>query len=401
MKQHTDKEDNDFFPAFNRLIPATSQQNKRIKSPEHAVPAAVTVVDDYNYFSERENGPSRSQYSQPATTPHRDIADNRQHRIQAPQTRTQYFSEMDEVEVEEDDLLYGYPTAPSQRRHPKSRVIDEEYIDDVREEPYERPKTRRRVSQAPTYTAAAPPAQFDLRQQLEQLQRKYDELVNLRYTQAEENILRLKETANRQLQEADNRVQHLQRSLDDKENKLQEMESVLQEKERVYHEREKEIRDFKNDVTLQQQRIQQAWDTEKEQSTKEIDILKAKVERLESERNDQGMSKYVNDDQRIKHLVETYEDLTGLLVTDIKDTNNGQVYNCVQSGSNGTIQFKLYRQDGPTREFTYQPIFDTERDGAMVKKLPGQMLSDVNFRQEQACLFHCKLSYALLHQSKK
>ena len=57
---------------------------------------------------------------------------------------------------------------------------------------------------------------------------------------------------------------------------------------------------------------------------------------LGAERQEHSLSQSIPSNDKYKHFMETYEDLTGMFVTDVKQTNDGYTYNCIQNGSHGS-----------------------------------------------------------------
>ncbi|KAI9876237.1 MAG: hypothetical protein M1823_007316, partial [Watsoniomyces obsoletus] len=71
---------------------------------------------------------------------------------------------------------------------------------------------------------------------------------------------------------------------------------------------------------------------------------------------------------------ELYSDLTGLIVRGVKRGEDGDTYDCIQTGRNGTLHFKLFvdAEDAKTStfeqtDFLYQPLLDANRDRDMME----------------------------------
>lgn len=43
-----------------------------------------------------------------------------------------------------------------------------------------------------------------------------------------------------------------------------------------------------------------------------------------------------------RQIKDMQEDLTGLLITDVKDTKEGTVFNCIQTGRNGSMYWCIF-----------------------------------------------------------
>ncbi|KAK8042673.1 hypothetical protein PG994_013156 [Apiospora phragmitis] len=72
---------------------------------------------------------------------------------------------------------------------------------------------------------------------------------------------------------------------------------------------------------------------------------------------------------------DLYADMTGLIITGVKREADGEVYDCIQTGRNGTLHFKL--SVGPDEEseniddaeFIYMPQLDESRDRTLIEVL--------------------------------
>ncbi|PHH68107.1 hypothetical protein CDD82_833 [Ophiocordyceps australis] len=95
---------------------------------------------------------------------------------------------------------------------------------------------------------------------------------------------------------------------------------------------------------------------------------------------------------------DLYGDLTGLLVRGLKRDQSEEVFDCIQTGQNGTLHFKLLLQRGDNYEdaqFTYRPQLDEDRDGALIKVLPDYLLEEITFLRSQASKFYSRVTKSL------
>ncbi|KAK7927943.1 chromosome segregation protein [Apiospora marii] len=82
---------------------------------------------------------------------------------------------------------------------------------------------------------------------------------------------------------------------------------------------------------------------------------------------------------------DLYADMTGLIITGIKREEDGEVYDCIQTGRNGTLHFKL--SVGPDEEseniddaeFIYMPQLDESRDRDLIELLPNFLVEEISF----------------------
>ncbi|KAI0405009.1 chromosome segregation protein Csm1/Pcs1-domain-containing protein [Xylaria palmicola] len=96
-----------------------------------------------------------------------------------------------------------------------------------------------------------------------------------------------------------------------------------------------------------------------------------------------------------------YGDLTGLLVCGVKRENDEEVFDCVQTGRNGTLHFKLSigTDESPDKfedaQFRYMPQLDAARDEALIDTLPDYLVEDITFPRLHAAKFYSRVVKAL------
>ncbi|KAI1628197.1 chromosome segregation protein Csm1/Pcs1-domain-containing protein [Exophiala viscosa] len=92
---------------------------------------------------------------------------------------------------------------------------------------------------------------------------------------------------------------------------------------------------------------------------------------------------------------ELYSDLTGLIIRSVKRTEEGDTYDCIQTGRNGTLHFKLFVDHEEMRntsfeetEFLYTPLLDSNRDRDMIALMPSYLTEDITFARQNAAKFY-------------
>ncbi|KAI1120880.1 chromosome segregation protein Csm1/Pcs1-domain-containing protein [Nemania abortiva] len=96
-----------------------------------------------------------------------------------------------------------------------------------------------------------------------------------------------------------------------------------------------------------------------------------------------------------------YGDLTGLLVCGVKRENEEEVFDCVQTGRNGTLHFKLaIGIDGSSdkfedAQFMYMPQLDAARDEELIDTLPDYLTEEITFPRLHAAKFYSRVVKAL------
>lgn len=95
---------------------------------------------------------------------------------------------------------------------------------------------------------------------------------------------------------------------------------------------------------------------------------------------------------------DIYGDLTGLTVLGVKvfpDSPNLRVYDCIQTGKNGTLHFHLTApaqvNDEEEDEITFTPLLDHERDRVIISLLPDYLTEEITFSRVNATRFYLKL----------
>ncbi|KAJ5631569.1 Chromosome segregation protein (Pcs1) [Penicillium longicatenatum] len=97
---------------------------------------------------------------------------------------------------------------------------------------------------------------------------------------------------------------------------------------------------------------------------------------------------------------DLYSDLTGLIVRGVTDREADHLYDCIQTGVNGTLHFKLAIPKVPSSEyekavFEYLPLLDANRDRDLVDILPDFLIDHITFEREQAPKFYTRVIDAL------
>lgn len=109
---------------------------------------------------------------------------------------------------------------------------------------------------------------------------------------------------------------------------------------------------------------------------------------------------------------DLYSDLTGLIIRSVKKTEEGDTYDCIQTGRNGSkcnikpadrfstnsviaLHFKLYVDQEDARqtsfeetEFLYTPLLDANRDREMIELMPSYLTEDITFARQNAAKFY-------------
>lgn len=209
---------------------------------------------------------------------------------------------------------------------------------------------------------------------MEEFEKKYNCLKDLRQTQVESNFLAYRETAESRFKASQALIDSLTEDLNIKDKKLADLLSSLNNLKIQKHEFEKMSENLKS--------TEQALSRAKSQ----IAHLNAKL----SLRSNASI---------VQLKEELYSDLTGLLIRDVKLDSKKTVFDCLQTGRNGTLHFKLSLFSDPSfqsqERFSYTPLFDEERDAPLLNCLPDYLTDEIIFEKDQAAMFSWRLSSAL------
>ncbi|CAI7619901.1 unnamed protein product [Penicillium pancosmium] len=97
---------------------------------------------------------------------------------------------------------------------------------------------------------------------------------------------------------------------------------------------------------------------------------------------------------------DLYSDLTGLIIRDVKSRDEDHLYDCIQTGVNGTLHFKLVipkTTSGAWEKATYQymPLLDANRDRDLVDILPDFLMDHITFERQAVTKFYSRVIDAL------
>ncbi|KAJ4314131.1 hypothetical protein N0V84_009065 [Fusarium piperis] len=98
---------------------------------------------------------------------------------------------------------------------------------------------------------------------------------------------------------------------------------------------------------------------------------------------------------------DLYADLTGLILRGLRQEDVEDVFDCIQTGRNGTLHFKLGVENAEASDnyeealFTYRPQLDSNRDGELMDMLPDYLTEEITFPRHQASRFYARVVKSL------
>ncbi|OJD29766.1 chromosome segregation protein [Diplodia corticola] len=112
-----------------------------------------------------------------------------------------------------------------------------------------------------------------------------------------------------------------------------------------------------------------------------------------------GSSEATKDAQMRQLKEDLYSDLTGLIIRGVRRGEDEDIYDCIQTGRNGTLHFHLAvaLDDKPSgqsyeeAEFAYTPLLDESRDRDLLDVLPDYLTEEICFPRSSAAKFYAKV----------
>ncbi|KAL8783159.1 MAG: hypothetical protein Q9195_009472 [Heterodermia aff. obscurata] len=102
---------------------------------------------------------------------------------------------------------------------------------------------------------------------------------------------------------------------------------------------------------------------------------------------------------------DLYSDLTGLILRGVEKEEEESVYDCIQTGRNGTLHFKISvanDTDVPYDEadIKYTPLLDANRDRDILQLLPDYLSEEITFPRSQAAHFYGRVVDTLMKKQR-
>ena len=329
---------------------------------------------------------------------------------------------------------------PAPSNLPEPRTVVDEVVEDseiVADDPLPQPKRNVRdaskTRQEPTYRRRAGSASDtergdpNLRRKLGDVTRKFEN-VDLKYRT-------LKEVG---VNEANANMEKLRKQCDATVQASNELIASLKKELASQAPQAQEARKLKKQIQSQETEVDKLRDTATELATSlnnannEVKALQAKLAAARAPSIDKTSSKVPASTAKATthrqamigsaeaaqaaHVAQMkedlYSDLTGLIIRSVKKTQEGDTYDCIQTGRNGSrsnprytqgintnlntaLHFKLFvdQEDAKTAsfeetEFLYTPLLDANRDREMIELMPSYLTEDITFARQNAAKFY-------------
>ncbi|KAH7359569.1 chromosome segregation protein Csm1/Pcs1-domain-containing protein [Pyrenochaeta sp. MPI-SDFR-AT-0127] len=243
----------------------------------------------------------------------------------------------------------------------------------------------------------------DLTRKLEAMTVKYDALKNAASFEKESNFEQLKKSAEQTAKDQDAVIKALKQQISETQLRASEITFVKEELARMSKENTRLVVENKkltdsltssqNEVkTLSTKLAAARSSTAPEAKTIPGSAVKARSTGVVLP----GTVEATKEAVLAKQKVDMYSDLTNLVVLGMKRNEDEEdVYDCLQTGRNGTLHFHLTVASGSESyeetEFIYQPLLNEQRDKELLDLLPDYLTEEICFPRGQAAKFYCKV----------
>ncbi|KAK3380149.1 chromosome segregation protein Csm1/Pcs1-domain-containing protein [Lasiosphaeria ovina] len=258
----------------------------------------------------------------------------------------------------------------------------------------------------------------EMTQKYESLEQKYHDLRDVAVREAERNFDRLKAQGEEKSKAADQLIASLKSDLAAQKEvakeaqrlrgQLEASEAQVNVLQAQITEHGLQLSEARTEIKALNMRLTAARTAEAAAAAKNASIVPGSAMKggNGSSRMIMGASEAVQHATLAAQMKEDlYGDLTGLIVRSVKRDGGEDVYDCIQTGRNGTLHFKLaIATDAPTdsydeAQFLYMPQLDANRDRALIDILPDYLVEEISFPRPHAAKFYARVTKALTESS--
>ncbi|KAI5366298.1 Putative monopolin complex subunit Csm1/Pcs1, csm1/Pcs1 domain superfamily [Septoria linicola] len=253
----------------------------------------------------------------------------------------------------------------------------------------------------------------DITKKYESLHLKYENLEEIGKTSAESNFEKLKRASDQKAKDAQELIASLKRELAEVKKSsssvssettgLQKQVTALEaSSQRI----EAERNELKEKLKLSENEVK-SLEAKLNAARQQISNTAQETKMLEAAaKKNSNISVNQSETQKEAKMKENlYADLTGLIISGVKRHECEDIYNCIQTGRNGTLQFHLSVGNDATTpnpktpsglsheeaEFAYEPVLDESRDRELLELLPDYLTEEICFPRNHAQRFYGKV----------
>ncbi|SPO05068.1 uncharacterized protein DNG_07753 [Cephalotrichum gorgonifer] len=385
----------------NDIVPDTAEKRKPTRGRPRGKKAVVESVDIGHKEEEGEGEEEEDTIAmgiespEPAPRPKGRLGRNpKSAKTEIPATQLPEDMDVDEEEYDELDELPSRSStesarAPVTRGTVPSSVKSQRTVDvDAGD-----PSLRRRLG--------------ELTKKYEALESRYRQLQEVGTKEAERNFDRFKKQADERAQTSKELISNLKAELAAQTSLAKEnpkLEKRIEHQEATISSLQEKITELT--TSLSGSRAENKTLSTRLAASRSAEVSLAKIPGSAVKANGQCMRNGLNSEviQTAQMKEDLYSDLTGLIVRGVKVHDKEDVFDCLQTGRNGTLHFKLSIETDITgdgfeeAQVTYQPQLDPSRDRALVDMLPDYLAEDITFPRPHAAKFYSRVTKALMEQ---
>ncbi|KAF2665617.1 hypothetical protein BT63DRAFT_428577 [Microthyrium microscopicum] len=241
----------------------------------------------------------------------------------------------------------------------------------------------------------------DLSSKYDGLELRYNSLRDIATVEAQTNFEKLKTATEKQTKAQNELIASLRKQIASQKDFITEASNLRKQLSTSQSQYEK----LSNETKV----LAEQNDSLKQSNTKSQNDIKALQAKLasaraqaESAQNAKGpankttatpnaLSGKLNGNEMLALKEDLYCDVTGLIIHSVKRTDEGTIYDCSQTGRNGTLRFTLNFREKPATtpgtsvydepEITYTPILDEKNDKHLLDILEDYLLEEIEFPQ--------------------
>ncbi|OGM39580.1 chromosome segregation protein (Pcs1) [Aspergillus bombycis] len=313
----------------------------------------------------------------------------------------------------EEEVSEGEKAAPD--------VVEETFIQEEPVEPRRvsmSPTKRRQSTQRPLQSSPLKPnAEPELRRKIGELTKKYDTLESRYRTlkeigvvEANANMERLRKQCEAMTNASNNLVAGLKAELEAQkalgqqsrilQNQMKERDAEIAQLKSQAEDTTSQLSSAQTEVKALQTKLAAARNTAASLESAAAKVPGSAIKGSNNRANAVANAEAAQAAQFAQLKEDLYTDLTGLIIRDVKKGDSDNLYDCIQTGINGTLHFKLAvphvsSANFENAEFQYIPLLDDNRDRDLIDILPEYLTVDITFVRQQASKFYTRVIDAL------
>ncbi|KAI1003975.1 hypothetical protein K3495_g4236 [Podosphaera aphanis] len=247
----------------------------------------------------------------------------------------------------------------------------------------------------------------DLSEKYENLKKRYQDLVELGLKEAERNFDKLKKKTSEDLlisMKADLAVQKaIAKEVQDLKTQIDSQKVETNSLQAKLHQTENKLAE-----TQAENKILSAKLAANRTTAVSVESVGSKVPGSAIKVNGGirmvGTAEAAQTAQAAQLKEDLYSDLTGLIMRSVTRGVEEDCFDCIQTGRNGTLHFKLATGNEKSADSyddiqcSYTPLLDPSRDKALIEILPDYLAEDITFPRPYTAKFYARVFKALTEE---